>query len=628
MTIQPNDTATNRLGQFFDLIWGDTNGVVYIPTKDATNKWIRTYFKWPENRSNAIQFVLLHTTSRDVYYSPAIYKPEVVDKILDAKKNKKDLHLGKEDILGSNVVWVEYDGNAPEEWTPAAGEAGSVEPRPAGAMPEPTLRVQSSGEGNQHIYWRLKEFNTDIEFIERVNRAVAYMTNADTSGWDINQVLRPIETVNRKYPGTPQVIVYSENRHEYPASEFSHFEPVKDLIKTSIDIDDLPDPLQVLAKYVWLDDDIALINKDKDEFGERDRSGALMRIGYTCAEMSLSDAEIYSLLLFCDDKWEKFKHRPNRERRLIEIINRARQKYPHGVTDPTFAGLLGQHTPVEVKPLQVYSFRELLQADIHVDWVIEDAIPKAGLGMIVSAPGRGKTQFTMQLAMACALNESLLYLKPDRPHRTMLFQLEMNAPSLKHFVNTMAGGYTEQQQEVLDRNFLLFPHGMPINLMHQESRKGFESLIEQYQPEGVYIDSLQKIYLGDLSKDEIRGIYTYLASVRQKYGVYIFLIHHDRKAQEGNKRPRDLSDVYGSVYITAEPDCVFHLWRAAPESKELELRNLKNRLAKEFPPYLIHRDQNLKFAGREIEFGNDGIEFNGLREGPDRGSSGPFLTLR
>lgn len=617
MTIQPNDTPTNRLGQFFDLIWGDTHGVVYVPTKDATGKWNRTYFQWPENRSNVVQHVLLHQTSRDVYYSPAIYKPTVVEKIIQAKKERKKISLGKEDILGSHVIWVEYDGNAPEEWTLGSHEAGSSQPRPVQAMPEPTLRVQSSGnEGNQHVYWRLKEFSTDIEFIERVNRAVAYMTKADTSGWDINQVLRPIETVNRKYDNTPQVIVYAETRREYPSSEFSHFEPVKDLIKTTIDESNLPDPLQVLASYTWRQDDIDLINKDKNDIRDADRSSALMRVGYTCAELGLTDSECYALLLFCDNRWEKFKGRADRTRRLIEIINRARQKYPHRIEDPTFAGLTGEHTETEVRPTLIYGFRELLTAEIHVDWIVENALPVGGLGMIASAPGVGKTQFTMQLAMGCALNQSVVYLKPVKSHRTMLFQLEMNAPSLKHFAETMGKGYTEEEHEILNRNFLLFPHGMPINLMLKESRKGFESIIQEYKPEGLYIDSLQKIYLGDLSKDEIRGVYNYLAYLRQEYGVYIFLIHHDRKAQESNKRPRDLSDIYGSTYITAEPDCVFHLWRPSPESKEVELRNPKNRLAPSFPIHILTRDENLKFTGQRASYG-EAPGFNGLRTSPD-----------
>lgn len=631
MTIQPTDTPTNRLGQFFDLVWGDVNGVVYIPTKDATGKWVRNYFKWPENRSSAIGFALLHQTSRDVYFGPAVYKPETYDKIVEAKKQGVKYKTSKEDILGSNVVWVEYDGNAPDEWAPPLDEAVSGEQAGSQAMPEPSLRVQSSGPGNQHVYWRLKEFSTDIEFIETVNRAVAYMTKADTSGWDINQVLRPIETVNRKYDDTPSVIVYDENRNEYPASTFSHFEPFKDLIVAEVNDSDLPDPLQVVAKYSWRQDDIDLIHKDKDAITESgiDRSAALMRIGFTCAEMSLSDAEIFALLLFCDDKWGKFKHRADRKRRLADIINRARQKYPHGIKDPTFAGLLGEHTDTEVKPLLVYGWRDLIEAEIKVDWVIKDVMPVGGLGMIASAPGIGKTQFTMQLAAGCVLKQNVIYLEPVRAHRTLTIQLEMNAPSMKHFVLTMNNGYSEEEQEQLQSNMLMVPLGQSVSFMNPEGRKWIESVIQEFKPEGLYIDSLQKIYPGELSKDEIRGFYSYLSYLRQEYGLYIFLIHHDRKAQENNKRPRDLSDIYGSQFITAEPDCVFHLWRPAPESHDIELRNLKNRLARSFPIYIIRRDENLKFSGHELHVGGDDVSsFDGLREDPDGGSESALLRIQ
>jgi hypothetical protein len=198
--------------------------------------------------------------------------------------------------------------------------------------------------------------------------------------------------------------------------------------------------------------------------------------------------------------------------------------------------------------------------------------------------------------------------------------LEMNLPSIKYFIDTMAPSYSGEELELLQRNFIIFPHGNAINLMLEESRKGFESLIQKENPEGIYIDSLQKIYLGDLSKDEIRGIYIYLSYLRQEYGVYIFLIHHDRKATEGNKRPRDLSDIYGSTYITAEPDSVLHLWRKDPSLNEIELRPLKTRLSKTPGVTYLKRTDALRFqtlTGEEAE--RAASNFSGLQQSIDRG---------
>lgn len=628
MTIQPNDTPAERLNTFFEFMWGDTEGIVYVATKEETGKWHKKYFPWPSFKSGATQYCLVESSNKDVYFGPAMYKntPEVIEKL------KKKQSITKEDILGSHVSWVEFDGNAPEEWTPDVSQDAGAPSQP---LPEPSLRVQSSRPGHQHVYWRYKEFNTDVESIELVNRVAAYLTKADTSGWDINQVLRPIESKNHGNKATGkidygehnQVFVFDQSNAEYPKSAFSHFEKPKEYITESIDVENLPDPLEILAKYVWTEDDTALIGKSREEINAADRSSALMRIGYTCAEMQLSDAEAYALLLFCDDKWEKFKHRGDRKRRLVEIINRARQRYPHGVKDPTFAGLQPDSgADQEFKPQLIYGFTELLESNVKIDWMVQDLIPSKGLAMIASAPGVGKTQFGLGLAMHCVLGKQMLLWNPLQAHKVLWAGLEMNLPATKHLLTSMVGAYTEEEQEILQRNFRIFPYGQAVNLMLKESRKGFESIIEAEQPQGIYIDSLQKIYLGDLSKDEIRTVYNYLVELREKYGCYIFLIHHDRKATEGNKRPRDLSDIYGSVYITAEPETVLHMWRRGTGlGQPIEIRELKNRYAPE-KSLTVVRNQFLHYEQTD-PMEEEQSRFNGLQPGTDGGSQSSFLDV-
>jgi RecA-family ATPase len=123
-----------------------------------------------------------------------------------------------------------------------------------------------------------------------------------------------------------------------------------------------------------------------------------------------------------------------------------------------------------------------------------------------------------------------------------------------------------------------------------------------------------------LSKDEIRGLFTYFARIREKFGIYIILIHHDRKATEGNKRPRDLSDVYGSQYITAEPESVLHLWRPSPESRDIELRTLKGRLAPPVDRTVITRAKYLQFVMSENQPQKEKeVKFDGLSRGNDGG---------
>lgn len=176
------DHVTEELGEFFDYMWEDTRGFVYLPV-EQDGRWMAYFFSWPAKREAVIRHVLKWAgVGANVFFSPALYgrtKPH------------------KENVIGAHVLWVDFDGNAPMAW------AGLD-------VPEPTLIVQSSLEEHQHCYWKLDTFLSDVPLLEERNRAIAYSLGADTSGWDADQILRPIHTTNQKR-GLP-VIVKAWNR--------------------------------------------------------------------------------------------------------------------------------------------------------------------------------------------------------------------------------------------------------------------------------------------------------------------------------------------------------------------------------------------------------------------------------
>jgi hypothetical protein len=179
------DAASHELRDFFDYLWGEDKPFegkptyVYLPVQHAPygpKDWETFMFSWPRHREAVIGHTLARAAAGDnVFFSPALYKAGNAE-----KKN----------VLGSHVLWVDFDGNAPEEWPVVTAEHLVI--------PSPTLVVQSSLPQNQHCYWKLTEFVSDVEELEDRNRAIAYALGADTSGWDADQILRPIHTVNRK----------------------------------------------------------------------------------------------------------------------------------------------------------------------------------------------------------------------------------------------------------------------------------------------------------------------------------------------------------------------------------------------------------------------------------------------
>lgn len=169
------DYTTSELSEFFDYMWGmepvAKTQFVYLPVKED-GTWRSFMFAWPRQRGAVIRHVLKWAaTGADTYFAPALFKVA---------------RPTKENVLGSWVLWVDLDGNA-----------GQVD-LDLLSVPKPTLRVQSSLPGHEHWYWRLDTFLSDPQLLEDRNRALTYMLHADSSGWDADQVLRPVGTTNYK----------------------------------------------------------------------------------------------------------------------------------------------------------------------------------------------------------------------------------------------------------------------------------------------------------------------------------------------------------------------------------------------------------------------------------------------
>lgn len=175
------DAATRELREFYNYIWGEEKVAkitfVYLPVL-YEGKMHGYMFEWPRQRDAVIRHTLKWsaTPGANVFYSPALFKVA---------------NPQKENVLGSWVLWVDFDGNAPGEWSlqPVEGQI---------FVPPPTLIVQSSIPGHEHCYWRLDEFLDNVTVLEDRNRGLAYTMKADTSGWDADQVLRPPRTMNHK----------------------------------------------------------------------------------------------------------------------------------------------------------------------------------------------------------------------------------------------------------------------------------------------------------------------------------------------------------------------------------------------------------------------------------------------
>lgn len=176
------DTLKERMAEcaaFLTAIWGLEDRGLYAlvvaqenpdGAGDDKDIWHTFGFRWPKGLAAALKRIASSEQSgANVYICPALYT---------APKRLR------EHVAGAQCLWMDSDGNAPMKFN--------------GAVPEPSIRIRTSSPTNIHDYWLLDEFLEDVDALETGNRSIAAYFDADASGWDATQLLRPPGTTNRK----------------------------------------------------------------------------------------------------------------------------------------------------------------------------------------------------------------------------------------------------------------------------------------------------------------------------------------------------------------------------------------------------------------------------------------------
>jgi len=542
-----------ELEQFFNYIYGDSEGFVGLAVKSPNSTdekgFKRYFFEYPRELPAVVQESLKYRDNFEVYYAPALFK---------------EASGTKDSVKGARVFWVEFDGNAPDIIPPD--------------IPEPSLRVQSSIPGHEHWYWRSEDFISPFD-LDRVNRALTYKLGADTSGWDANQILRPINTINHKRDAPVGLLKTSSTL--VSTGDFAKLPDPPKLVEVPLP-EELPEISDVLSKYQIPDAAWQLFKIGK-KHGER--SEGMMQLGYFMAEIGMENDEIFAVLLNADMRWGKFKDREDQLQRLQEIVTIARNKYPFGDDDYSI-------TP-EIQSLGLLTF---LSTEYHFEWVWDGYLQKNGYFMLTGPSGVGKTQFSLNAAMQMALGEPFLEKPTSTPKRIGILSLEMGGPDLQYFLKQQVPYYDKAQLELLQENLILAPVGEPIYMDTQEGKEAVEQWIVDNKLDGIMVDSLGSAMAGDVSAEQaVKSIMAWNDNIRQRLNVFTWFIHHHRKATGDNKKPNKLQDVYGSMYLTARATSVVCMWNVGL-ANDLQILPLKMRLSPDKEPFLVHRDDNLIFT--------------------------------
>lgn len=585
----PNVSPTKKLSEFFERIYGRQRGYAYVPTKEVggKEKWTKKFFEWPKEKEELVEYVLQFTVSHEVYYSPALYSSPA----------NFPTKITTDIWYGSNFVWAEFDYGLPSNKTLAELN-----------IPLPSIRVRTSLKTKEHWYWRLSEFCTDQQRLTEITKRLAYHLDADLSGWDYQQVLRPPGTIHHKSQVTTQLISRQDNFFD-----ISVFESLPELgfaPRADIKLGLIPKHWDVIFKYPFKSDFAELYQKDVDDLEIKegavkpDRSDALMRVGWECAEMGMSDEEMYSMLKFADERWRKFtdttgiqdaknisrKPDPERQKKnFLRIINRTRTKYPLPQADD-----LSEFLPI-------FGFKSLLAADVQIEWVIEGLLQRNGFLVISGPPDSGKTQLSLWIAIHLALGKPVFGWKAEKPLKIMFVSMEMPHADLKKILEQMGLNFTPEEIDILEENFIGIPLGHSVYLDKVAGQKKINDALDKMKPDGIMFDSLGVAIGEDISKDTvIKDTFQYVnIEIRKKRECFVWFIHHGRKAQIGNRQPKELADLYGSMYIGAQASTVLGVWPII-KGKTLELNYLKTRMTPVIANPRISRTQPLGFKLDDI----------------------------
>lgn len=378
----------------------------------------------------------------------------------------------------------------------------------------------------------------------------------------------------------------------YSLSDFVSVPIVGSQSNINIVVDDVVDVSTFGTDVAWTPPLVELYETELPQ----DRSTALMEAAYLAAENKWTDQQIMSLLYALDERWGKYVRRPKsiRQRLLQDILERARVRVGYnGLETITPTGFLEEHHNAVIEESEILGFNDFLVKKYPINWIFEGLLPQSGAGLMTGWPGAGKTTLSLQLATNAALGQDFLRWKCVRQCKVLYLSLEMAAPPLHLFVESMKEAFSRDELAVLNENLLLAPFGVPLHIDREEGYERFVKYLDQYRPDLVIVDSLSMMTPKDLTDEEaMKTLFDGLAVIRQEHDVAFIVVHHNRKkAADAQKNKQvEQSDIYGSTYITAKVDFAVNLTKMeAPNT--VELATLKNRLGVEPDPFeLIRKD--------------------------------------
>ena len=209
--------------------------------------------------------------------------------------------------------------------------------------------------------------------------------------------------------------------------------------------------------------------------------------------------------------------------------------------------------------------------------------------MIYGPDGVGKTSIAQQLVCArIGVRDPELFEFPVAPTKAKVLYLALDRP--RQAGRSFRRMVEEKDRELLAERLVVKQGSLPFDIVRDP--EALCQFVRQCGADTVVIDSTKDLTM-KLSDEETGTAIHKSWQLCVEAGIEVLALHHPRKAQADNKKPKTLADVYGSRWITAGCGSVLLVWGDAGDPV-VALEHLKQPVDIVGPLELLHNNR----AGR------------------------------